>query len=298
LRASVELRVRRELRAQARLVPGTRLAVAVSGGKDSLTALSILAGVARRVPRVELLAITVDEGIGGYRPASVQAAADVCKQLGVEHQVARMDREALITVDDVARATPERAPCSFCGVLRRRTANARARAWGATYLATGHNLDDVAQSILMSFARGDLAKLAQLAPHDERREGLVPRILPLRLVPEKEVFLYALLTGLPVSDAQCPHMGRALRGQFKEILLALEDATPGTRHAIVRMHDRLRPALKEAARAEGHAPVGVCPRCGEPSVEGVCQACLLLDEYASLRGDPPSVMSDGAPPPG
>ena len=83
--------------------------------------------------------------------------------------------------------------------------------------------------------------------------------------------------GLPITDEQCPHMGRAARGPIKEMLMALEDATPGTRHAIVRTHDRLRPALK-ALVGVGAAPLDLCPRCGEPSVGGVCQACLLLDE--------------------
>ena len=276
-KASFESRVKAELRKQLDLSRGKRIAVAVSGGKDSLAALHMIAKVAAGRPDSALLAITVNEGIAGYRPPSVKAAAEVATKLGVEHRVVELEHDAMVTVDAIAANDPERAPCSFCGVLRRRAANAEARRWGADALATGHNLDDVAQSILMSFTRGDLNKLARLAPHDEPHEGLVPRALPLRMIPEKEVFLYAMLEGLPITDEQCPHMGRAARGPIKEMLMALEDATPGTRHAIVRTHDRLRPALK-ALVGVGAAPLDLCPRCGEPSVGGVCQACLLLDE--------------------
>jgi uncharacterized protein (TIGR00269 family) len=154
-------------------------------------------------------------------------------------------------------------------------------------LATGHNLDDLAQSILMSFTRGDLNKLARLAPHEEPHAGLVPRILPLRWVPESEVFLYALLEGLPITDGECPHMGRAARGPVKEMLMALEDATPGTRHAIVRTHERLRAALRAQVGA-GVPPVDACPRCGEPSVAGLCQACTLLDEARAAAARAPN----------
>lgn len=281
---SVESRVKAELRKQLDLSRGRRVAVAVSGGKDSLTALHLMAQVAAGRPDSELVAITVDEGIAGYRPPSMVAAAEVAKRLGVEHRIVSIAKDALLTVDAIAASDPERAPCSYCGVLRRRAANAEARKWGAEALVTGHNLDDVAQSILMSFTRGDLNKLARLAPHDDPPEGLVPRVLPLRWIPEQEVFLYALLQGLPLTDEQCPHMGRAARGPVKEMLMALEDSAPGTRHTIVRLHERLRPALKELV-ASGASPIELCPRCGEPSVAGVCQACLLIDEAqdAGLR---------------
>ena len=284
LRASVESRVRREMRQQTAMKPGTKLAVALSGGKDSLAALRLVHGLVAKRKGVELFAITVDEGIQGYRSASVEAAARVCGELSVDHRVVKMEHEQRITVDAIAKARPERAPCSYCGVFRRRLANAEARQWGADYLATGHNLDDVAQSILMSFVRADLGKLARMAPHEKRQSELVPRILPLRMVPEKEVFLYALLSGLPIQGEQCPHMGRAARGPIKEMLLALEDATPGTRHAIVGAFERLRPALRETlAREAQERPIGLCPRCGEPSAAGVCQACLMIEEFEAPR---------------
>ncbi len=276
-RTFVEARVRRELRAQAPLEGGGRIAVAVSGGKDSLTALTLLAKTLGKRRDVDLIAITVDEGIAGYRPPSIAAAEAVCQALAVPHRVVDLKAQAQVSVDEIAARDLEKSPCSYCGVLRRRAVNAEARAWGADYLATGHNLDDLAQTVLMSFVRGDLNKLARLAPHGQVKPGLVRRILPLRSVPEKEVFLYALLEGLPITGEQCPHMGRAARGPIKEMLMALEDATPGTRHAILRTHERLRGSL-EALVGQRAPPLAACPRCGEPSVGGTCQACTLVDE--------------------
>ncbi|MGH2611030.1 MAG: TIGR00269 family protein, partial [Tepidiformaceae bacterium] len=124
LTRSVEERVHGEVRRQADLVPGSRLAVAVSGGKDSLVALHALAHMAAGRRGVEVLAITVDEGIAGYRPPSVEAAARACAALGVEHRVAALSKQDLVTVGAIAALERDQAPCSFCGVLRRRLANA------------------------------------------------------------------------------------------------------------------------------------------------------------------------------
>src|SRR3989475_2579400 len=85
------------------------------------------------------------------------------------------------------------------------------------YVATGLNLDDTAQSILMNVARGDVEKLARMGPHETRQPGLVPRIQPLRMIPEKEVYLYALLRGIEFHDATCPYAERAQRGRFRDI---------------------------------------------------------------------------------
>src|SRR3990172_7304450 len=263
-RRFVEARVRREFYAQAPLKGGGRIAVALSGGKDSLCALTLLVKLVGARRDVELLAITVDEGIAGYRPPPLAAAEGVCRRLGVEHRVVDLRGQVEVSVDEIAARDLAKAPCSYCGVLRRRALNAEARAWGADFLATGHTLDDLAQTVLMSFVRGDLNKLARLAPHSDPKPGLVRRVLPLRWVPEKEVFLYAMLEGLPIASEQCPHMGRAARGPIKEMLMALEDAQPGTRHAILRTHERLRGAPGAPCRPPRPPPPPPPPGGGPP----------------------------------
>lgn len=280
LRRYVEKRVKAEVRDQVDVHDGT-LAVATSGGKDSLVCLKMAEMIFGPRRDVEIVAVTVDEGIEGYRAPGVRAAADLCKDLEIRHVVKRYEAEVDVTMDGlVGDGDLEGAPCSTCGVLRRRLLNEAARDVGADWLATGHNLDDVAQSVLMNVCRGDVRKLARLGPHRESKPGMVPRILPLRSIPEREVALYAHIVGLPVQFEACPHSDRALRGRFRSILHDLEADHPGTRHAILAFFDRVRPLLKDDV---DDGEVAECPRCGGPSSGGPCRACELVEDLEAAK---------------
>lgn len=279
LQRFVEKRVKREVREQLTIPPdGVTVAVGVSGGKDSLVTLTLLQRIFEHDPRVRLHALSVDEGIDGYRSESLELAQATCEELGVPMHVTHFEEMTGLPQDDlVTLDTSGRTPCSVCGVLRRRGLNALAREVDADVLATGHNLDDTAQSILMNLLRGDVERLARLAPHTRTIEGLVPRIQPLRSVPEREVALYAHLQGLEVHVDECPHSTQASRRFHRDLLHDLEDRTPGTRHRLVAAGDRIRDVLREALP---EADLDACPNCGEPTSGGVCRACTLL---ADLR---------------
>ncbi len=278
LQASVEKRARKELSRQVDFPRGARIAVAYSGGKDSTVALHLLADLRETRPDLELVAVTIDEGIADYRPAGVEVTRTVTRELGVEHHVKRTKDFAGVDVDEIHALEPEMGQCSFCGVFRRRLMNDFSKEVGATHLVTGHNLDDVAQSVLMNLASANLDKLLKLGPHPVTKEGLVPRLLPLRTIPETEVYLYAVVRGLRWHDAECPYAEGALRRVYRDALYALEEARPGTRHSLVRVHDELRPLL--AAR-DGPKPMLECVTCGEPTSGPRCKACEFRERLSS-----------------
>ncbi|RLF55209.1 MAG: TIGR00269 family protein, partial [Thermoplasmata archaeon] len=160
---------------------------------------------------------------------------------------------------------------TYCGVFRRYLLNREARELSADVLVLGHNLDDFAQSVLMNFVNADLEKLARIAPHLRIQEGLVPRLLPLRLIPEKEVMLYAMLNNLELCLDRCPY-AFSNRFIFRRIIYELEDLYPGTRHKIVKVYDQIKPYLYELFPSEG---MRRCKLCGEPSSKEICKACEL-----------------------
>lgn len=278
-RRSVRERVRREMHRQLPRFRGGTIAVALSGGKDSAVALALTREYFDRRPNVRIVAITVDEGIVGYRPATIARAAELAGALGVDHTVVRFDAALDRTTDRTAEEMPGIAPCSFCGVWRRTLLNRAARSAGAEHLVLGFNLDDLAQTVLMNLARADLDRLERMAPHRHRQEGLVPRLAPLAPIPEREVYLYARLSGLPFDHGECPHAGPAARNLFREVVWQLEEAMPGTRQALLRTQEALRPLL--AARAPTGRP-GRCAECGEPSTGPRCRAC----QYRDRSGNP------------
>ncbi len=268
----VEKRVKLELRRQMELNGGERIAVAVSGGKDSMVAIHLIHSILGDRKDLKLCAVTVDEGIEGYRASSIPIVADACRSRGLEHIVVSIEDICGMTVDDIARRDRDLSICSYCGVLRRAAINRAARDWGATHVATGLNLDDTAQSILMNFTRGDVERLARLGPHRKVQKGLVPRIQPLRTIPESETTLYAIANGMAFHDLECPHAPEALRNSFRQVVADLEDRYPGTRHSILASYDQMIPSLEKRFPP---ADLKTCA-CGEPTVSSRCKACELV----------------------
>lgn len=275
----VERRVKKELRSQVDLDEVKDIAVAVSGGKDSCVALAIMKDIVGKRRDVRLSCITVDEGIAGYRPESIDKVRTLCRSLDVEHVVVSFVDEVGADMDEISSLLGERTPCAYCGVFRRRCMNRAAREMGAQVLATGHNLDDSAQAILMNFTRGDVERLARLGPHIRVQPGLIPRIAPLRQIPEKETYLYAILRSIDFADATCPYWEAALRNEYRDIIDGMESRTPGSRHSILASYDALRPLLR------GRYPqsaLRMCD-CGEPAPTGRCMACIMVEEIGERK---------------
>jgi len=270
----VERRVKKELRGQVDLDRSKHIAVAVSGGKDSCAALLLVHDILSQRRDVTVSAITVDEGIAGYRPEALEKARALASELGVEHHVISFLDHVGRTMDDISGHLGSRTPCAYCGVFRRQCMNGKAKEIGADVLATGHNLDDVAQAVLMNFTRGDVERLARMGPHVKVQPGLIPRILPLRTVPEKEVYLYALLREIDFDDSTCPYWEAAMRNEYRDIIDGMESRSPGTKHSILASYDALRPLLQDKYP---QTALRLCD-CGEPSPRGRCMACIMKDE--------------------
>jgi uncharacterized protein (TIGR00269 family) len=279
-------RAKHEVARQGRLPEGLT-AVALSGGKDSVSVLHFLKEMTKGNPKVRLAAITVDEGIEGYRASALDLCRQVTEEWGVPWHVVRTKDLAGYSIDQYAAGTAGprgealpmagRPACSACGVFRRAGLNRLAREIGAAAVATGHNLDDQAQTVLMNTLKGDLERAARLAPHTPEdvahHPGLVRRILPFRGIPEKEALLYAVLHGLPLhQEAECPYAARSHRFLLRDVLVRLEEHNPGTRHALVKGAQRLKPILQQAL-----PPMDVvsCPECGEPTSGERCMACAM-----------------------
>lgn len=274
----VEKRVKKEIRRQCDLRSGGTIAVAVSGGKDSMVTLSLLHDVFGERKDVELQCITIDEGILGYRPESIGIVKDFCRTIDVQYNQVSFADSFDVTMDEVSTRTGDSSPCTYCGVFRRKLMNSFARDVGAKYLATGLNLDDTAQSIMMNFVRGDVERLARLGPHKKVQPGLVPRIQPLRMIPEKESLLYAIVSGIPFHDGTCPYADEALRNQFRATVDELEDRTPGTRFSILSSYDTILPMLMDNMPP---ANLKWC-ECGEPTLGEKCKACELVSKVKRL----------------
>jgi len=300
LAKSVRKKISKELRQQLPLEKGrhTTILVAISGGKDSAVLLDVLVDLLGQRSDVTLVAGTVDEGIEGYRPPSIVCAASLCERLGVQHEVVTYPELTFIEMDEVVQRLPSiiasdddapRMACSYCGVFRRQGINHLAQRVGADVVALGHNLDDMAQTVLMNMVNADIDRTLRLAPHTATPvDGLPPRIVPLRWVPEQEVHLYAVHRDLPLHHEECPNARGALRWRHREMVANMEADVPGTRHGLLRMADHIKGLRDQVVSLGGEeaqaSPPTPCPRCGSPSSGEQCKACDMRDLLGVQQG--------------
>lgn len=278
-----ESRVLRTVREFRMLKKGDKVAVGLSGGKDSCVMLHLLHKISKSLP-FTLTAITIDEGIAGYRNKSLEVAKKECKKLNVPLKVISFDREFGSTLDALLKKRgAEAQSCSFCGVMRRYSLNKHAREMGATKLAIGHNADDVAQTIMMNLMRNEPERLARFAPiSSDAEEGtFIPRIKPLFLTPERDVAAYAVMKGIEIEFMECPYARFAFRQHVREMLNATEAKYPATKLRIVRAFLSQSELLSDGLKLRmASAPIGKCASCGEATSQQHCQLCTLLEKAA------------------
>ena len=276
---SIEEKVRITIAKYKMLEFDDRIAVAVSGGKDSVSLLHVLAKIERGYPKTSLVAVTVDEGIKGYRDEALKIAAENCQKLGIEHHVVSFKELYGYRLDQVVKSLKQKGdsrltPCAYCGVLRRKALNMAARSLKADKLVTAHTLDDETQTILLNIFHGDVLRIAREKPvTDEAHPKLVQKVKPFCEIPEKETALYAYIRKIKFQSTPCPYASEALRNDVRVMLNRMEEKHAGIKFTIFKSIEKIRPALEELAKKEG---LRECSECGEPTTEKICRTCQML----------------------
>jgi uncharacterized protein (TIGR00269 family) len=268
--ADVEERVALTIRERELVKPHDRIAIAFSGGKDSTALLVILTRLLPLWDDVSLVAITVDEGIAGYRDDTIRAAENLTRKTGTEH-VCVSFRDLIGDDLDTLLAGRETQACSVCGILRRKALSVAAHKASATRIATGHNLDDEAQSVLMNTLRGDLPRLVRTSDRDSS-DCFIPRIKPLADISEKEIAAYLFVQDLFPFLPECPYTRYALRLEVRSMLSALEQKHPGTMRNLMKSKRAIEKFVDPREISE---PLRLCRECGDPCSGELCQVCSL-----------------------
>ncbi len=250
--------------------PKDKVAVGLSGGKDSVLTLYLLADLVDELD-FELVAVSVDEGISGYRGEGINVARIIASKLDVELVEGSFKKEFGYTLDEITDLY--QSACIPCGVFRRYLLNKISNELGADKLATGHNLDDEIQSFLMSFSKADFRRFSKFGPKLDRiHPKLVPRIKPLWKIPEKDVGIWAVMNGIDVHFAECPYSNTSLRAKVKNYLNQLESERHGTKISILKSFSKTFNFQKK------EIIVGQCKQCGEASSLNICKACEMVED--------------------
>lgn len=206
---------------------GDRIAVGVSGGKDSYTLLHILESLRRRAPvTYELVAVNIDSGFPGYR-------REVLEQHLSEHGfTCRMEvTEAYRIIEEKRR--PGSSYCSFCARLRRGVLYTVARELGCNKIALGHHLDDFIETLLLNqFYVGTLAAMSPKLLADNGQQTV---IRPLVYVEEQDIIAFARQNAFPVICCACPVCGMVdqKRQRMKRLIRELAQENPHLKRSML-----------------------------------------------------------------
>lgn len=248
-----------------------KVLVAVSGGKDSLGLWSILAKLGYKAD-----GLYIDLGIGEYSRRSREFCEAFARERGLYLEVLEVERELGAGLDEIAKALRGEA-CAHCGAIKRYLMNRAAWEGGYAALATGHNLDDEAATLLGNALRWDLEYLARQFPVLPAGPKLARKVKPLIFISEREMVAYCLIEGIKYIYEECPHSIGARSIFLKDILNRLEDASPSTKITFLKSFLRIHPLLPKPKGVE----LRDCPGCGMPTAaQGLCRFCRIKERMA------------------
>ena len=220
---------------------GERVAIGASGGKDSTVLASVLKTLNERHDYgLDLMLLSIDEGIKGYRDDSLETVKRNAIQYNMPLEIVGYDELYGWTMDQVVAQIGKRGNCTYCGVFRRQALDRGAMRLGIKHVVTGHNADDVAETVMMNLLRGDLPRLSRATSiMTESSASDTKRSKPLKYAYEKEIVLYAYHKKLDYFSTECIYSPEAFRGSARTLIKDLEKIRPSSILDIVKSGEEM-----------------------------------------------------------
>lgn len=256
-----ENKVKRTIKKFKLLEKKDKVCVAASGGKDSTALLYVLKKLGYNVE-----ALALDEGIRGYRDRTLIFLKKFCEDNKISLRIYSYKDEVGQTIDQLSKKY--KPACNVCGTFRRHLLEKYSK--GCDKLATGHNLDDEAQSILMNILKAQVKLFDRQGPSTSKVEGFTQKIKPFYFLKEKEVLIYSYLLNLTTEYEECPYAPESFRAHVRDLLNEEESQNPGTKLNIVKKYLSIR--------EQAEVKLNHCVECGLPSNGPICKACRLKKE--------------------
>jgi uncharacterized protein (TIGR00269 family) len=250
---------------------GQHVCVAVSGGKDSLALLDVLTKMSKN-HNFSIHAVTIDEGIPGYRGEALDIVKKFCSDRSIVHSVYSYKELYDLTLDESLKLhqTDRLSSCSICGILRRRAIDHAAKKIGSDVIATGHNMDDVLQTFIINVLSGDTNKIGWQDP--AASDNRLRRIKPFCEIYESEIVFYAFTNNLPFQTEPCPHMNEGIRTEIRQFLNTLEGNRSGIKNSMYRSILKISQVMRES----NYKQKTKCANCGAECTGKVCSVCKML----------------------
>ena len=259
---------------------GDYVAIGASGGKDSTVLAYIMKLLNDRHDYgLKLILLSIDEGISGYRDDSLKTVESNKLQYGLPLKVLSYEELYGWTMDRIVRAVGLKNNCTICGVFRRQALDRGATLLGCNKLVTGHNADDIAETVLMNLLRGDVNRIERsmditTGSQSASNEFTLPRAKPFKYIYEKEIVLYAHFKKLEYFCTECIYAPNSYRGHAREFLKDIESIRPSSIIDIISSGDSLQLGVKAKQKLPEQRK---CVRCNYISSQEICKACKILE---------------------
>ena len=269
-----EKKVRETIRRYKLVSKKDRVLVACSGGKDSTAVLYLLNKFGYKAE-----GFIIDLEMGKWSEVNLKNLKKFCKEHRFKLHVVPFKDEvghSVCYARSIIQSRENLQSCQICGILKRWIMNKKARELGATVIATGHNLDDEAQTALMNVFSGNPKIGLNIGPRTGtiEDEKFITRIKPLFFCSESDTRRYSETVGFKVLYDRCPCSKDSYRAFVRDSLNGFEDKYPGTKENIVRSSLFALGEVKRGLKVK--RPVLHCKVCGEPSNNSVCRACEMI----------------------
>ncbi|CAH6720363.1 cytoplasmic tRNA 2-thiolation protein 1 [[Candida] jaroonii] len=284
---------------------GETVAIGASGGKDSTVLASIMKTLNERYNYgLKLVLLSIDEGIVGYRDDSLDTVKRNKIQYDMPLEIVSYKELYNWSMDEIVACSGMRNSCTYCGVLRRQALDRGAAKLNINHIVTGHNADDMAETVLMNILRGDTKRLEKSCSIlTESADSPIKRSKPFKYTYQKEIVLYAHYKKLDYFSTECSYAPEAFRGTTRELLKALEANRPSIIMDIIYSGEHFELKRKKQTvsyknkkkdetqiNADGSISLNKdftkankCEKCGYLSSNKLCKACVLLGGLEANR---------------
>ncbi|MCQ2816600.1 MAG: TIGR00269 family protein [archaeon] len=252
--------------------PGEIIVIGISGGKDS----TVLAYVLNKLNiehnyGLNLQLVAIDEGIKGYRDESLETVKLNASKLNLPLTILSYKELYNYTMDEIVELVGLTNSCTYCGVFRRQALDLGAVKLKADKIATGHNADDIAETVLMNILRGDFNRLPGSV--DIMTGGGIRRVKPFKYVYEKEIVMYAHFLKLNYFCTECTYSVAAYRGNVRQLIKEMEVDRSMCIIDIIHSGEKFK--LDENIKQR---QIMNCEKCGMVSSNKFCKACLHIQK--------------------
>ena len=252
-----------------------KVAIGASGGKDSTVLAYVLKTLNDRYNYgLDLFLLSIDEGITGYRDDSLETVKRNEQQYNIPLTILSYKDLYGWSMDAIVKQIGRKNNCTFCGVFRRQALDRGAIQLEVDKIATGHNADDVAETVLMNILRGDIARLQRCTSIITADDPSgIPRVKPFKYTYEKEIVAYAYFKKLDYFSTECIYAPNAYRGHARAYLKDLEAIRPSSIIDVIHSGEMMV-GVKEGVSLPVQKK---CSRCNYISSNEICKACVLLE---------------------